>query len=149
MHRAGWDESWYTNYPGMIDAYMNGRKLSEEMERWIATKTYEEVDEILSDCDIPHDVCQSFREVAQDEVAFEADLMQEITYPRSGSTVRIPRSPIHFHEAGLPETVSAGVPGEDTMDVLTATASPRRKSASSPSRRLSAWATPGPPTTWS
>ena len=36
VHRAGWDESWYTNYPGMIDAYMNGRKLSEEMERWIA-----------------------------------------------------------------------------------------------------------------
>ena len=118
VHRAGWDESWYTNYPGMIDAYMNGRKLSEEMERWIATKNYDEVDAILSDCDIPHDVCQSYREVAQDDVAFEADLMQEISYPRSGSTVRIPRSPIHFHEAGLPETTHGGVPGEDTMEVL-------------------------------
>lgn len=49
----------------------------------------------------------------------EADLMQEISYPRSGSTVHIPRSPIHFHEAGLPETTHGGVPGEDTMDVLT------------------------------
>lgn len=119
IHYAGWDEEWLTKYPHMVDAYMNGRKLSEEMARWMATKNYDEVDDILSKSDIPHDVCQSYREVAQDPVAFEADLMQEIHYPRSGSTVRIPRSPVHFHEAGLPETVSAGVPGEDTMDVLT------------------------------
>ena len=119
VHRAGWDESWYTNYPG------NDRRLYERPQALRgdgaldSTKNYDEVDAILSDCDIPHDVCQSYREVAQDNVAMEADLMQEISYPRSGSTVRIPRSPIHFHEAGLPETTHGGVPGEDTMDVLT------------------------------
>ena len=134
--------------PGMIDAYMNGRKLSEEMERWIATKNYDEVDAILSDCDIPHDVCQSYREVAQDNVAMEADLMQEISYPRSGSTVRIPAPPIHFHEAGLPETTTAASPARTPWTSSPATATARRRSALSPSRRSSAWATPGPPITW-
>jgi len=118
VRAAGWDEELITKYPNGMVAWQKVDELIPMVGDWIATKTYDELDAVFYSCDIPHDKCMSFKEIAEDPVAFEANLMQEMHYEISGSTVRIPRSPVHFKIAGIPETEEAGDPGVDTMEVL-------------------------------
>ncbi len=118
VRAAGWDESLIEKYPNGMVAWQKVGELIPLVGDWIATKNYDELDQILYECDIPHDKCMSFKEIAEDPVAFESGIMQEMHYEHSGTTVRIPRSPVQFEIAGLPETIQAGVPGADSMEVL-------------------------------
>lgn len=115
---AGWDSELITKYPNGLVAWQHVGELIEMMNAWVATKTYAELDEIFTKCDIPHDICLTYREIVDDPVALEAGLLQELTYERSGTTVRVPRSPVYFKEAGLHGTEIAGTVGADTKDVL-------------------------------
>lgn len=115
---AGWPEEMSTNYPDLLTGMKHVQELAKYMEDWIATQNYDVLDKIFYECDLPHDVSLSFKEIAEDNVAFEANFMQEMHYEHSGTTVRIPRSPVHFKIAGLPETIQGGVPGEDSMEIL-------------------------------
>ena len=95
-------------------------------DRWImvagldelfATKTVQEWSDILTEEDIPNDICLKFSEVADDPAVLTGNLMKEVEMP-SGEVIKMPRTPVYFREAGAPDPVVAPTVGEHTEDVL-------------------------------
>ena len=82
-----------------------------------AAGPYARWDALLTELDLAHDLCQTFREVVNDPAAVEADLLQSVHYDYSGTDVRLVRSPVQFG-SGTPDTEPARGVGADTEAVL-------------------------------
>lgn len=94
------------------------RQLAEMVTEIFATQPYSHWDAMLDELDIAHDLCQTFREVVNDEAAVAADLLQPVHYAHSGTDARLVRSPVQFRQAGAPDTVPARDVGQDTVEIL-------------------------------
>ncbi len=114
----GFDPELIHQTARLNDAMPVHRKLAEMVTEAFAQGTYAQWDAMLDELDIAHDLCQTFREVAEDPAAVEADLLQPVHYEHSGTDVRLVRSPVQFRLAGAPDTEPARNVGEDTLAVL-------------------------------
>lgn len=77
----------------------------------------QEWSDILTEEDIPNDICLKFSEVADDPAVLTGNLMKEVEMP-SGEVIKMPRTPVYFREAGAPDPVVAPTVGADTEVVL-------------------------------
>lgn len=111
-------EEALAKWPDIRSQMMNAPDVVKYLEGVFAAKTAAEWDPILEMAKIPHDVALSYKEIAEDEAAMAANLLQEVHYDYSNTTIRIPRSPVSFAEAGIPETDLPPLTGADTAEVL-------------------------------
>lgn len=99
------------------DAMPVHRQLYALVADAFAAGPYAQWDALLTELDLAHDLCQTFREVVNDPAAVEADLLQSVHYDYSGTDVRLVRSPVQFG-SGAPDTEPARGVGADTAAVL-------------------------------
>lgn len=106
-----------TKYPDYMTALAKSNEIIPMLDELFATKTVQEWSDILTEEDIPNDICLKFSEVADDPAVLTGDLMKEVEMP-SGEVIKMPRTPVYFREAGAPDPVVAPTVGEHTEDVL-------------------------------
>lgn len=117
VERVGLDPELAAKYPDYMTALGACDELIPMLDEVFATKTAKEWSDLLTEIDVPNDLCQKFSEVTKDPAVMQGNLMKEVTYP-SGTTVKLTRTPIHFREAGMPDTAIAPTVGADTEAVL-------------------------------
>ena len=106
-----------TKYPDYMTALAKSNEIIPMLDELFATKTVQEWSDILTEEDIPNDICLKFSEVADDPAVLTGNLMKEVEMP-SGEVIKMPRTPVYFREAGAPDPVVAPTVGEHTEDVL-------------------------------
>ena len=115
--RLGLDPELVTKYPDYMTALSKSNEIIPMLDELFATKTVQEWSDILTEEDIPNDICLKFSEVADDPAVLTGNLMKEVEMP-SGEVIKMPRTPVYFREAGAPDPVVAPTVGEHTEDVL-------------------------------
>ena len=83
----------------------------------IAKIDSEELKKRMTESDQPFAVCQTWKEVAEDEQAWASDILAKVTFP-NGQERTMVRTPVIFTETELPPYERAHFMGEDTRDVL-------------------------------
>ena len=115
--RLGLDPELVTKYPDYMTALAKSNEIIPMLDELFATKTVQEWSDILTEEDIPNDICLKFSEVADDPAVLTGNLMKEVEMP-SGEVIKMPRTPVYFREAGAPDPVVAPTVGADTEVVL-------------------------------
>lgn len=115
--RLGLDPELVTKYPDYMTALAKSNEIIPMLDELFATKTVQEWSDILTEEDIPNDICLKFNEVADDPAVLTGNLMKEVEMP-SGEVIKMPRTPVYFREAGAPDPVVAPTVGADTEVVL-------------------------------
>lgn len=114
----GFDEELVKQTDRLNNAMPVHRELADMVAEKFSQNTFAHWDALLTELDIAHELCQTFREVVNDPVAIGAELLQEVHYEHSGTNPRLVRSPVHFRQAGAPDTELAHPVGADTEAVL-------------------------------
>lgn len=83
----------------------------------VAQKTVEEWRPILEAADIPFALCQNWMEIRNDKQAEANNCFYDMKYS-NGSTRRLVRLPVKFHEMGVPEYKAGPLIGEQGPDIL-------------------------------
>lgn len=92
--------------------------VAQKMERYFATKTYDEWVKILTENDVAFARLRHFKEVHADGQAWANGCFEEAAYP-DGNKTAIPMPPIFFSEYGRRQFAKTGGIGSDTDAVLT------------------------------
>ena len=108
--RLGLDPELVTKYPDYMTALAKSNEIIPMLDELFATKTVQEWSDILTEEDIPNDICLKFSEVADDPAVLTGNLMKEVEMP-SGEVIKMPRTPVYFREAGAPDPVVAPTVG--------------------------------------
>ena len=85
--RLGLDPELVTKYPDYMTALAKSNEIIPMLDELFATKTVQEWSDILTEEDIPNDICLKFSEVADDPAVLTGNLMKEVEMP-SGEVMR-------------------------------------------------------------
>lgn len=76
-----------------MTALAKSNEIIPMLDELFATKTVQEWSDILTEEDIPNDICLKFSEVADDPAVLTGNLMKEVEMP-SGEVIKMPRTPV-------------------------------------------------------
>ncbi len=131
VNTGNWERDWprfaaATGFPEELvkktyrhlDVLPHIPELIPQFEALFASMPYAHWDKLLTELDIAHELCMTYKEIAEDPVALSADLLQQVHYDHSGNDAVLVRSPAQFAIAGIPDTELARTVGADTVEVM-------------------------------
>ncbi|MCD8018957.1 MAG: CoA transferase [Clostridiales bacterium] len=83
----------------------------------IATRTLEEMEELMLKADLPFAICQTWDLLLKDEQAWASDALAKVTFP-NGQERTMVRTPVIFSDTDLPPYERGAFLGEHTKEVL-------------------------------
>lgn len=93
------------------------KEFADMMDSTIGAMTGDELIARMDEADLPYAVCQTWKEVLNDEQAWASDIFTKVTFP-SGEQRAMVRTPVIFTDTDLPPYERARFMGEDTRTIL-------------------------------